>query len=89
MRWRVRAAPYPPVDGWRIAYSPDFDVYPVDPRVAAVVDGAVQVFEEAGATVEEVTLGIERDQRELSDLWCRIIMPLNIEALEGFKQAGV
>src|SRR5919109_4282337 len=53
------------VSGWRIAYSPDFDVFPVDKRVAEVVGGAVQAFEQAGARVEEVRLGIERDQREL------------------------
>jgi amidase len=23
------------ISGWRIAYSPDFDVFPVDPAVAA------------------------------------------------------
>jgi amidase len=25
----------------------------------------------------------------LSDLWCRLIMPINVETLEGFKEAGV
>ena len=61
----------------RIAYSPDLDVFPVDPRIATVVGDAVEAFEEAGADVEEVELGITRDQRELSDLWCRLIIPLN------------
>ena len=50
----------------RIAYSPNLDVHPVDPRVAATVAAAVRRFEEAGAHVEEVRLGIEHDQRELS-----------------------
>ncbi len=77
------------VEGRRIAYSPNFDVYPVDPRVATIVAGAVRVFEEAGATVEEVSLGIQRDQRELSDLWCRLIMWPNLETLEGFKANGL
>jgi amidase len=49
----------------------------------------VRAFEEAGATVEEVKLGIERDQRELSDLWCRLIIPINIETFEGFKRRGL
>ena len=31
-----------------------------------------------GAQVEEVELGIERDQRELCDLWARLIMPVNV-----------
>ncbi|MFM1653289.1 amidase [Brevibacillus sp. B_LB10_24] len=77
------------VKGWKIAYSPDLDVYPVDKRVAETVANAVKVFEAAGAHVEEVKLGLTRDQRELSDLWCRMIMPLSIETFETFKQQGL
>jgi amidase len=77
------------IEGFRIAYSPAFDVYPVDKRVAEVVAGAVKAFEQAGATVEEVRLGIDRDQRELSDLWCRLIMPINVETFENFKRQGM
>ncbi len=77
------------ISGWRIAYSPDFGVYPVDRRVAAVVEQAVRAFEDAGAAVEQVDLEFEHDQRELSDLWCRLIMPLNIEGLEGLRAQGL
>ncbi|MGR7027164.1 amidase [Geodermatophilus sp. URMC 62] len=77
------------ISGWRIAYSPDFGVYPVDRRVAAVVQQAVDAFEEAGGAVEEVDLRFDYDQRELSDLWCRLITPLNIEGLEGLKAQGL
>ncbi len=77
------------VRGWRIADSPNFDVYPVDSRVTEVVERAIRAFEDAGAHVEEVTLGIERDQRELSDLWCRMIMWSSIGTLESFKASGV
>ena len=77
------------IRGWKIAYSADFDVYPVDPRIAATVDAAVRRFEQAGATVVEATLGIERPQRELSDLWCRLISPLNAMGLEDFKRGGI
>jgi amidase len=77
------------ISGWRIAYSPDFDVFPVDKRVAEVVGGAVRAFEQAGAQVEEVRLGIERGQRELSDLWCRLIIPINVETFENFKRNGI
>jgi amidase len=72
----------------RIAYSPDLDVFPVDRRVAAVVADAARAFEAAGAHVEEVNVGITRDQRELSDLWCRLIMPINIATIEGLLAAG-
>jgi amidase len=77
------------ISGWRIAYSPDFDVFPIDPQVAEVVGGAVRAFEQAGAHVEEVKLGIEHDQRELSDLWCRLIIPINVEFFENMKARGL
>ena len=77
------------VAGLRIAYSPNLDVYPVDRRVADVVEHAVRAFEDAGAHVEEVSLGLQRDQRELSDLWCRLIMPINHAGFETLRQAGI
>jgi amidase/aspartyl-tRNA(Asn)/glutamyl-tRNA(Gln) amidotransferase subunit A len=76
------------IRGLRIAYSPDLDVYPVDPRIAQVVREAVDSFKEAGAHVEEVKLGLERDQRELSDLWCRLIIPLSCVAFERMRASG-
>ncbi|MGK5111482.1 amidase family protein [Geodermatophilus sp. CPCC 205506] len=77
------------IRGRRIARSPDFGVYPVDRRVAGVVQRAVPAFEDAGAAVDQVDLAFDHDQRELSDLWCRLIMPLNIEGLEGPKAQGL
>jgi amidase/aspartyl-tRNA(Asn)/glutamyl-tRNA(Gln) amidotransferase subunit A len=59
------------IRGLRVAYSPNLDVFPVDPRVAAVCAEAVEAFREAGAAVEEVRLDLERSPLELSDLWCR------------------
>lgn len=77
------------IKGWRIAYSPNFDVFPVDPQVSEVVGRALKAFEEAGAYVEEVKVGIKRSQRDLSDTWCRLIMPLTMQTLDGFKQMGI
>ena len=78
-----------PISGWRVAYSPDFDVYPVESSVAGAVADAVRGFIDAGATVHETKLGIKRSQRELSDAWHRLMMPLNISGLEGLKAGGV
>lgn len=78
-----------PVKGWRIAYSADFDVYPIDAAVAGLVAKAVRAFLDAGATVEEIEVGIKRPQHELSDTWNRLMMPLNISGLEGLKAAGI
>ena len=77
------------IKGWKIAYSPNFDVYPVDKRVAEIVGKAVKAFEEAGAHVEEVKVGIQRPQQELSDLWCRLIIPTSVAACESFKSLGI
>jgi amidase/aspartyl-tRNA(Asn)/glutamyl-tRNA(Gln) amidotransferase subunit A len=77
------------VHGMRIAYSPNLDVFPVDPDVASVVASAVRTFEAAGAHVEEVKVGITRDQHELSDLWCRLIIGLNVAAFDDFKRTGL
>ncbi len=77
------------VEGWRIAYSPDFGVYPVEARVASVVEEAVRAFEEAGATVDEVDIDIGIDQRELADLWCRLILPLSLDAFSQLAEGGL
>ncbi len=77
------------ISGMRIAFSPNLDVYPVEASVAGVVGAAAQAFEELGAHVEEVKVGIERDQRELSDVWCRMILPANIDSIEALKPQGI
>jgi amidase/aspartyl-tRNA(Asn)/glutamyl-tRNA(Gln) amidotransferase subunit A len=78
-----------PIKGWKIAYSPNFDVFPVDPKIAAVVAKAVRAFEEAGAHVEEVKVGIRQSQQELSDLWSRLMMPLNLATFETVRAGGL
>lgn len=77
------------VEDVHIAYSPTFDVFPVDDRVRAVIDDAVDAFEEAGATVTDVDIGIEYSQLELADLWLREIAMLYHSAVEGFKDEGI
>jgi amidase len=76
------------VRNFRIAYSPNLDVFPVEPEVADAIAKAVRVFEEAGASVEEIKINLRWSQRELSDLWCRLMMPLNIGALDGLVAEG-
>ncbi|MBI4924251.1 MAG: amidase [Devosia nanyangense] len=77
------------IKGMRIGYSPDFDVFPVDPKVAAVVRRAIEAFAEAGAHVEDIRLGIPYSQRELSDLWSRLMMPLNLGNFDAVKAGGL
>ena len=77
------------IRGWRIAYSPNLDVFPVDPAIRKTVHEAVRCFTNAGAVVEEVRLGLKRGHRELTDAWTRLMVPLNIGALEGMKAFGI
>jgi amidase len=84
-----RAALGRSIKGWKIGYSANFDVFPVDPAIASVVAQAVRAFEEAGAIVEPIRLGIRQNQRELSDAWSRLIMPLNLGTFEAVKAAGL
>jgi amidase len=75
------------LDGLRIAYSPDFGMCPVDPKVAAVTAKATAVFRDAGATVEEVAITMPYDQSELAELWCRMMS--GVEVFEIFKSQGI
>ena len=77
------------IRGMKVAYSPNLDVFPVDPRVSEVVAKAVRAFEEAGAHVEEVEVGIRRPQQELSDLWCRMISANMLLNLKTIKERGI
>jgi len=75
--------------GKRIAYSPNLDVHAVDPRIAEVVRDGLRHLEDAGAHVEQVELGIRRDQHELSDVWCRFGARLTLPAVLGLQAMGV
>jgi amidase len=77
------------IKGLRIAFTPDFGVFPVEPDIKALVREAARAFEDAGAVVEEIAFPALRPQRELSDLWTRLMAPLNIGALEGAKSFGL
>ncbi|PLR75873.1 amidase [Bacillus sp. V3-13] len=77
-----------PVKGWKIAYSPDFGAFPVDPEIKKIVKQAALKFEALGAHVEEVKVGIKRHHLELSKLWCRLISIVSVETFENFKKQG-
>ncbi|MEE4598357.1 amidase [Streptomyces sp. DSM 41524] len=77
------------LNGYRIAYSADFDIFPVDGKVATAVEKAVQILADAGASVEPVRLGLTYDQHQLSDLWCRMMARMIRDAVVGFRQAGI
>src|SRR5207248_5615251 len=49
----------------------------------------VKAFEQAGARVEEVRLGLRHSQHELSALWVRMGGAIYTGLLEGFRQQGI
>jgi amidase len=77
------------VRGLRIAYTPDYGAFPVERAVTAVVERAVRAFEEAGARVEEISLPLTTDQRELSDVWCRLVLPAHVATLRALHAQGL
>jgi amidase/aspartyl-tRNA(Asn)/glutamyl-tRNA(Gln) amidotransferase subunit A len=81
------ATPERSLAGKRIAYSPDFGMYPVDPKVAAVTAQAAAAFRDAGAVVDEIAMTMPYGQQELAELWCR--MMAGVEVIELFKAQGI
>ena len=77
------------VKGWKIAYSRDLGIFPVDPEVLRVTDQAVAALQDAGAEVEEVRIDIRRSQQELSDIWCRLTVQNLLATLAQFRQQGI
>ena len=76
------------VRGWRIAFTPDFGVFPVEPEVAQTVERAAMRLREAGAVVEPVSFHIERSAVELAEMWCRSICVDTAVGLELFRRDG-
>jgi amidase/aspartyl-tRNA(Asn)/glutamyl-tRNA(Gln) amidotransferase subunit A len=76
------------VKGWRIAFTPDFGVFPVDKAVARLVECAAARFEEAGAVVEPVRFNIKRSAYELAEMWCRSICVDTAIELELGRRSG-
>ncbi|HUG36175.1 MAG TPA: amidase [Candidatus Limnocylindrales bacterium] len=57
------------VKGLRVAFSPDMGGLRVDPEVATLVSRAARVFEELGATVEEVKPGFADTHEMIRCVW--------------------
>jgi amidase/aspartyl-tRNA(Asn)/glutamyl-tRNA(Gln) amidotransferase subunit A len=70
---------------WRIGYSQNFGIFPVDPAVKAIIDEAVQAFAAAGAEVRTVNPQFNHTQQELCALWMRQIAVLNAQLFESLR----
>jgi amidase len=76
------------IRGMRIAYTGDFGIFPIQTVVADHVRETTRVFEDAGARVDEVDMRMPYGQRELCDLWCRMIVRHSLLGLDGLKKEG-
>jgi amidase/aspartyl-tRNA(Asn)/glutamyl-tRNA(Gln) amidotransferase subunit A len=74
------------LDGWKIGYSPNLDVFPIAEPVREIVEEALTAFEGLGAEVEPVKLGFRRNHEALTESWFRLIIANSIRAIELFQQ---
>ena len=91
--------PHPPRDftelmkkdikDWKIAFTPDFDIFAVDPEIEQIVTKAAYRFEEAGAKVDRVHFNFKHTQDDFAKLWCRSISFDTSIDLELWKKDGL
>lgn len=88
--------------GVKVAYSPDLDLFPVDPAVAATVPAGLAALRAAGATVTTVRLGLDQiqlhplrspagrpvTQNDLSALWVMLQSALYAHGRDLFLVEG-
>ncbi len=77
-----------PVSGWRIGFTEDFGVFPVDPEIAAIVKKAAMRFCDAGASVEPAEFHFAHSGMELAEFWCESICFDTAADMEIWKQNG-
>jgi len=77
------------VTGLKVAYSPDFGGFPVEPRVRAVVERAVRAMADAGMRVETVELSWPRPHQELAEMWTRTSAVRAAESVASFAEQGI
>ena len=66
---RFRVLINKPIKGMKIAYTRDFDLYPVDPKVRTAVWTAVKKLEDAGATITPVSFEWKHSLDEMMRCW--------------------
>ena len=78
-----------PLNGVKIAFTPDFGVFAVDKEVEHTVRMAAVRLREAGAVVDEdVRFNFRSSQNEMAELWCRSISIDTAIDMELWKKEG-
>lgn len=76
------------IKGLRIAYTPDFGVFPLDSEVRQIIEESLKRFEEAGAIVTPINIHMDYTLTDLAETWCRGICVDTAIELELWKQQG-
>ena len=77
------------IRGRRIAYTPDFGIFPVDSEIASIVEKAAYSLTEAGAFIESVPFHFKHTSNEYAGLWCKSISIDTSIDLEMWKKDGL
>jgi Asp-tRNA(Asn)/Glu-tRNA(Gln) amidotransferase A subunit family amidase len=73
------------IEGFKIAYSPDLGMFPVESKVASTVREAVRAFRDYGATVDEVRPPVEHDRQTVLDAWQVGYEVFNAALIDGIE----
>lgn len=77
------------IRNWKIAFTTDFDIFPVDSEVASIVKESARKLEAAGASIEPVHFSFRHTQNEFAELWCRSISIDTAIDMELWKKEGL
>lgn len=77
------------ITGKKVGFTVDYGIFPVQAEVATIVTAAVQIFESLGAKIELVDLHIPHNQRELSDVWNRLMAIGIHETFKSLQAEGL
>lgn len=75
------------IKGLKIAYTDDYDLFPVDEEVKKTVRESAYALKDCGATIEDVKFTFAKSVNEYADMWCKSIsFDSTIEISEMKKQ---
>ena len=77
-----------PITEWKIAFTPDFGIFPVEKEIADIVKNAALKLERAGAKVDEVSFKFKYSSNDYAKMWCRAISIDTSIDMELWKKDG-
>ena len=75
--------------GKRVAFTPDFGVFPVEPEIAEACRKAAFLLKQEGIEVEEIAIRLPRSAKELGEVWSTWISFDTAIELEQWKEQGL